>query len=199
MLNEADDDDNNDLHPQAAAPSDQAPSSLASVTPSPNLTLDTLSSHLKSLTNTIHGITSSPTQKPTYSFLPPSAIDNLVATSIPTDEPTEKPTSCLLSTMSSEEIAHLLHHSGTSFPLVQPCNTANSSDTKTYWSVEELHRIMGCCKFQNYTHLLQVIRSGKWINGGECPASLGTYATIPNPNGVAPLIAPRTNTLTLCI
>jgi hypothetical protein len=117
-LIEADDNNDDDPHPQAAAPSDQAPSSLASVTPSPNLTLDILSFHLKSLTDAIHNLTSSPTQSPTLSSLPLSAIDNVAPTSIPTYEPTNEPTSRLLSTMTSEEIARLLHHPGTSFPLV---------------------------------------------------------------------------------
>jgi hypothetical protein len=53
----------------------------------------------------------------------------------------------LLSTMTPEDVAHLVHHPGTSFPPVRPCNTANASDTKTHWTVEELHWIMGCRKF----------------------------------------------------
>jgi hypothetical protein len=81
--------------------------------------------------------------------------------------------------MSPKEIAHLLHHPGTSFPSVWPCNTANAFDTKTHWIAEELHCIMGCWKFQNYKHLLQVSRDGKWVDGGKFPSSLGSYATIP--------------------
>jgi hypothetical protein len=38
---------------------------------------------------------------------------------------------------------------------------------------------MGCRKFWNYKHLLQVSRDGEWINGGEFPPSFGSYATIP--------------------
>ncbi len=97
----------------------------------------------------------------------------------PTREPTDSPTTRLLSTMTSKEITRLLHHPGTTFPSVRPCDTENSSDTKTHWSVEELHRIMGCRKFRNYKHLLQVSRDGKWVDGGESPSSLGSYATIP--------------------
>jgi hypothetical protein len=80
--------------------------------------------------------------------------------------------------MSPEEIACLLHHPGTSFPSVWPCDTANASDSKTHWTVEELHRIMGCQKFWNYKHLLQVSQDGKWVDGGMFPSSLGSYATI---------------------
>jgi hypothetical protein len=85
----------------------------------------------------------------------------------------------LLSTMPYDDIAWLLHHPGASFPPVQPCDTANASDTKTHWSAKELHRIMGCCKFRNYKHLLQVSRNGEWVDGGEFPPSLGSFATIP--------------------
>jgi hypothetical protein len=38
---------------------------------------------------------------------------------------------------------------------------------------------MGCWKIRNYKHLLQVSRDGKWVDGGEFPSSLGSYATIP--------------------
>jgi hypothetical protein len=41
---------------------------------------------------------------------------------------------------------------------------------------------MGCHKFCNYKHLLQVSRDGKWMEGGEFPASLGSYATIHESN-----------------
>ena len=38
---------------------------------------------------------------------------------------------------------------------------------------------MGCCKFRNYKHLLQVSRDGELVDGGEFAPSLGSYATIP--------------------
>jgi hypothetical protein len=46
---------------------------------------------------------------------------------------------------------------------------------------------MGCRKFWNYQHLLQVSRDGKWVDGGEFPASLGSYATIHKSNSGGPL------------
>ena len=85
----------------------------------------------------------------------------------------------LLSTMTSDEIVALLHHEGSSFPSVCPCDTPNGSDTKTHWLSEELHRIMGCQKFRNNTHVLQVSRDGQWVDGGEFPLSFCSYATIP--------------------
>jgi hypothetical protein len=45
--------------------------------------------------------------------------------------------------------------------------------------VEELHHALGCCRFWNYKHILQTNLDGQWIDGGEFPLALGSYATIP--------------------
>jgi hypothetical protein len=82
----------------------------------------------------------------------------------------------LASTMSRDEVMSLLHWDGSSLPAVCP---SNACDTKMRWSAEELHRIMGCCKFCNYKHLLQVSRNNEWVDGGEFPPLLGLFATIP--------------------
>jgi hypothetical protein len=81
--------------------------------------------------------------------------------------------------MSPEEVARLLHHPNTSLPDIRPCDTANASDKKVHWTSEEIHRIMGCRKFCNYKHILDVSKVGAWMDGGEFPMSLGSYATIP--------------------
>jgi hypothetical protein len=78
-----------------------------------------------------------------------------------------------------DKILEHFHHAGTTLPAVRPCDTANASDTKTHWSGEEIHRIMGCWKFRNYKHILHMSRDGEWIDGGEFPPSLGSFATIP--------------------
>ncbi len=46
---------------------------------------------------------------------------------------------------------------------------------------------MGCRKFRNYKHLLQVSCDGKWMGGGEYPASLGSYAMIRKSNSGGPI------------
>jgi hypothetical protein len=46
---------------------------------------------------------------------------------------------------------------------------------------------MGCCKFWNYKHLLQVGHDGEWMDGGEFPASLGSYATSCKSNSGGPI------------
>ena len=46
---------------------------------------------------------------------------------------------------------------------------------------------MGCRKFRNYKHLLQVSRDGEWVDGGEFPPSLGSFATIPKSHRGGPL------------
>jgi len=115
------------------------------------------------------------------SVLPPSAPES------PSPPVAPPKTPVLLSTMSSEEISRLLHHPDTSFSDVCLCDTANASDTKTHWSSEEFHRIMGCRKFCNYKHILDISRGGEWIDGSEFPMSLGSFATIPKAKRGTPL------------
>jgi hypothetical protein len=93
----------------------------------------------------------------------------------------------LLSTMSCDKVIKHLHHKGTVLPLICPCDTANTSNTKNHWTAEELHRVMGCRKFRNFKHLLQVSRDGEWVDGGKFPPSLGSFATIPKGNCGKPL------------
>ena len=91
--------------------------------------------------------------------------------------PSNSPT--LLPTLSRDDITHLVHHEGSSLPPIHPCDRANGSDTKTHWTAEELHRALGCRRFRNYKHILQTSLDGQWIDGGEFPLALGSYATIP--------------------
>jgi hypothetical protein len=88
----------------------------------------------------------------------------------------------LLSTLPRDDIARLVHREGSTFPPVRPCDRANGSDTKTHWTSEELHRALGCRRFRNYKHVLQTSLEGQWIDGGEFPLALGSYATIPKSN-----------------
>jgi hypothetical protein len=150
---------------------------LLSSVPSLAVSLHALLTHIKSLTDAVNRLTSpfSHTPQPHSSPIP-LALD---VNEMPPMNSDDAPASCLLSTMSSKEITCLLHHPGTSFPSVQPCDTPNASNTKTHWCAEELYRIMGCQKFRNFKHLLQVSRDGKWVDGGKFPSSLGSYATIP--------------------
>jgi len=89
--------------------------------------------------------------------------------------------------MSTEDVVRLLHHPNTSLPDIRPFDTANASDTKVHWTSEEIHRIMGCRKFHNYKHILDVSKDGAWMDGGEFPMSLGSYATIPKAKRGQPL------------
>ncbi len=56
-----------------------------------------------------------------------------------------------------------------------------------HWTAEELHRIMGCQRFCNYKHILQVSRDGEWVDGGEFLPSLESFATTPKANCGGPL------------
>ena len=172
-LIESDDNDDNVLPVDAPSPPSRSPVDLSDI-----------SWQLHHLTNVVDNFTSAS----------PSLVDPPVPTPSPSVDvsPTspvvdDESPSRLLSTMSPTEIANLLHRMGSSFPSVRPCDTANGSDTKTHWSSEELHRIMGCRKFQNYKHIIQVSRDVEWADGGKFPLSFGSYATIPKSQRRGPL------------
>jgi hypothetical protein len=93
----------------------------------------------------------------------------------------------LLSTMSQDNVLWLIHHECVVLPPVHPCDTANSFDKKTHWSAKELHCAMGCTKFKNHKHLLLVSRDSQWVDSGESPPSLGSFATIPKGNKGKPI------------
>jgi hypothetical protein len=56
-------------------------------------------------------------------------------------------------------VAHL-YQPGSSLPPIHPWDTPNASNTKSHWTLEELHRIMGCQHFQNYNHLICLPKMG---------------------------------------
>ena len=81
-------------------------------------------------------------------------------------------------------MVHLVHCPGSLPPSVCPCNYSNGSDTKTHWTLEELHRAFGCRRFRNYWHIIQTSLDGEWVDKGDFPLSLGSYTTIPKaPHG----------------
>jgi hypothetical protein len=133
-------------------------------------TLDSVSAQLHSLTEAVS------------SLLPNSSQD--APTSVPVSPTVQPPSresctsSVLASTMTGDEIISIFHKNS-ALPLVHPCNTANASNTKTHLSAEELHQAMGCHTFRNYKTLLQVSCDGEWVDGGEFPPLLGSFATIP--------------------
>jgi hypothetical protein len=91
----------------------------------------------------------------------------------------DSPSIRLLSTMSWDDVVRLVHHKGSVLPLVHPCDTANSCNKKTHWTAKDLHCAMGCCKFCNYKHLLQVSQDGIWVDCGEFPWSVDSFVPVP--------------------
>ncbi len=61
----------------------------------------------------------------------------------PNNQPKHNSLDCLVC-MEEKDIIALLHKSDSSPPPIRPCDTPNLSDTKSHWTAEELHRIMGC-------------------------------------------------------
>ncbi len=84
-----------------------------------------------------------------------------------------------LECMSKDKIQIYLHHPESCFPPIHPCNTPNASDSKTTFTLEELHQLTGFCWFWNYQHIISTSKGGILCNTGEFLLSLGTYATIP--------------------
>jgi hypothetical protein len=141
--------------------------------PTPSLDLTAISQQLRSLAQVVQGMSPPPLAiAPPNSLLPTEAAPSSDA--IPLEN--------LLSTMSHDKVIKHLHHKGTVLPSICPCDTANSSDTKTHWTAEELHRVMGCRKFRNYKHLLQVSRNREWVDSGKFAPSLDSFATVPKGN-----------------
>jgi hypothetical protein len=136
----------------------------------------TLTSHLRTLVDQV--LNSAPSDN--HSAVTPSSTSD--SSQLP-----QPPMPTLLSTMSCNEVMKHIHHGGSTPPAVCPWNTSYRSDTKLRWSLEELHRIMGCRKFQNYKHIIQVSRDGEWVNNGKFPPSLGSFATIPKARQGKPL------------
>jgi hypothetical protein len=87
--------------------------------PSNDIDMGALSMHLKDLADAVHHLTLPHQQPPQSSSTLLSLIPNYKQPS-DTSDTADKPVTCLLSTMSSEEIACHIHHPGTSFPLVRP-------------------------------------------------------------------------------
>jgi hypothetical protein len=88
--------------------------------------------------------------------------------------------------MTKDEITTVLHHPNSRLPPVRPCDTPNSSDTKTTYTPEELYHLTGCRHFCNYQHIISTTKDGSLLDTSKFPLSLGTYATIPKaPRGKA--------------
>ncbi len=168
--------------PKCVSPK-QLPSSvlvLDNPSTSPSLrTLDLVLAQLHFLTE------ASSCHLPNFSQTAPTPVPLSPAAQPPSQESHASPV--LASTMTREEFIKLLHHDNSTLPSVRPCNKANASDTKTHWSAKELHCTMGCHKFRNYKTLLQVSRDGEWVDGGEFPPLLGSFATIPKAKHGLPL------------
>jgi hypothetical protein len=99
----------------ATLPSAEHPILTSSV-PSSAVSLHALLMHIKSLTDAVNHLTSSSSHTPQpHSSPTPRALD---VNKMPATDSDDAPASCLLSTVSSEEITCLLHHPCTSFPSV---------------------------------------------------------------------------------
>ncbi len=84
-----------------------------------------------------------------------------------------------LASLSHDDVVRLVHHPGSTPLPVHLCDCSNGSNTKTHWTLEDVHWALGCHWFWNYKHIIQTSLDGQWVDGGEFPMSLGSYALIP--------------------
>ncbi len=177
----ADDSRDNDsaILPPAHPTVSPTPLPMASPSPPPTVDLGRISGRLESLTCLVKCLLpSAPVEDSVAPTTPVLQANALVAPATPVsleDPPSPK----LFSTMSHSDVMQLLHPKGAILPLGFPCNTANSSQKKTHWSAKELHHAMGCRKFRNYKHLIQVSQDGTWVDGGSFLPSIGSLAAVP--------------------
>ena len=79
--------------------------------------------------------------------------------------------------MTKDKTMDHLHHARSAPLSVRPCDTPNVADKKVSLTAEELHKVTGCRKFKDYRKLVSST-GGKYVDIGEFPEALGTYATI---------------------
>ena len=79
-----------------------------------------------------------------------------------------------------------IHHDPTSLPAVPPAYTAAPCESRTTFDTLAIHKIFGCRRFRNQCHVTDA-SNAKLIHTGELPATLGSFATIPNPPRGKPL------------
>ncbi len=130
--------------PKCVLPNQPLSLVLVSDNPSTSLsstTLNLVSAQLRSLTEAVSSLL------PNFSQNVPTPVPLSPAVQPPSQESCASPV--LASTMTWEEIIKLLHHNNSALPSVHPCNMANTSNTKTHWSAEELRHATGCSKFRN--------------------------------------------------
>jgi hypothetical protein len=153
-------------YPQPKCVSIKQPHSLVLVLDNPSTslsstTLDLVLAQLHSLTEAVSSLL------PNFSQDKPTPVPISPAVQPPSQESCASPV--LASTMTRDEIIKLLHHGESALPSVHPWDTANTSNTKTLWSAEELHHTMGCRKFKNNkTHCKLVMMGNELMVANSC-------------------------------
>jgi hypothetical protein len=71
-----------------------------------------------------------------------------------------------------------VHRPSSILPPICLCDWSNGSDTKTHWTLEELHCALRCRCFCSYKHIIQTSLDDQWIEGGDFPLLLSTFTLI---------------------
>jgi hypothetical protein len=78
-------------------------------------------------------------------------------------------------------LAHI-HEDPSSLPEVPPEYTPGPTENTTTFDPLRLHRIFGCRRFKNQTHITAASKNAELIKCGEMPSTIGDFVTIYNPN-----------------
>jgi hypothetical protein len=84
-----------------------------------------------------------------------------------------------------------IHDDVSKIPSVPPAYTPAPAENSTKFDSLHLHRIFGCRKFKNQTHITAASKNAELIRCGEMPSTIGDYTTINNPAKGKPLTKRR--------
>ena len=70
----------------------------------------------------------------------------------------------------------------TDIPYIRLCDNAAPSDTKRSFDPLKIHRVFGCCRFRNPTHITYVTDNITLIDTREPPTTFSAFSTTPKVN-----------------
>eukprot|EP00956_Cyclotella_meneghiniana_P031975 scaffold85846_cov40-Cyclotella_meneghiniana.AAC.3 len=87
----------------------------------------------------------------------------------------------------SQRLLSSIHHDPTQLPPLPPTYTPGPCENRTQIDGLKLHKIFGCRKLRNQSHLIASSLNASLLAGGELPSTIGDFTTINMPNRGKPL------------
>jgi hypothetical protein len=125
-----------------------------------------------------------PTSKPST---PPPPVSDPDDTIVVTDDALTQSASKPL----TKRMLAAIHDDVSKIPNVPPAYTPAPTENTTTFDSLHLHRIFGCRRFKNQTHITAASQNATLIRCGEMPSTIGDYTTINNPAKGKPLTKRR--------